>query len=192
MRIAIFDGDPRAPGTALDRELSACTEQAVARGDRCERLRLADLKLHQCVGCFDCWVKTPGRCRLRDEGEHLVAALARADLVVFAAPMRMGFVASLLKRANDRVIPILLPYIDVMGGECHHLVRYHELDVALVVERGDATAEELAATERIYKRLAKNMSGKFAWFKVVDTPRAEELSSMNPSREEQGHALGAH
>ena len=192
MRIAIFDGDPRVPGSLLDRDLIAFTEQAVARGDRCERLRLADLKLHQCVGCFDCWVKTPGRCRLRDDGGHLVAALARADLVVLAAPMRMGFVASLLKRANDRVIPILLPYIDVMRGECHHLLRYHALDVALVVERGDATAEELAATERIYKRLAKNMSGKFAWFKVVDAPRAEDLASTSNSRKEQSHALGAH
>lgn len=192
MRIAIFDGDARARGSALDRELTLFIEQSAVRGDRCERLRLADLKLHQCVGCFDCWVKTPGRCRLRDDGARLVTALVRADVVVFAAPMRMGFVASLLKRANDRVIPILLPYIDVMGGECHHVVRYHALDVALLVERGDATAEELAATERIYQRLAKNMSGKFAWFKVVETACAGELVSADNSRKEQSHALGAH
>ena len=192
MRIANFDGDARGPGSALDREITLFIEEAAACGDRCERLRLADLKLHQCVGCFDCWVKTPGRCRLRDDGARLVAALVRADVVVFAAPMRMGFVASLLKRANDRAIPILLPYIDVMGGECHHLVRYHALDVALLVERGDATAEELAATERIYKRLAKNMSGKFVWFKMVEAARTEELVSTDDSRKEQSHALGAH
>jgi hypothetical protein len=192
MQIAIFDGDARAPGSALDRELALFIEQAAARGDRCERLRLASLKLHQCVGCFDCWVKTPGRCRLRDDGGQLVAALVRADLVVFAAPMRMGFVVSLLKRANDRSIPVLLPYIDVTGGECHNFLRYHALDVALLVERGDATAEELGATERIYRRLAKNMSGKFAWFKVVEEARTEELVSTDNSRKEQIHALGAH
>jgi hypothetical protein len=113
-------------------------------------------------------------------------------LVVFAAPMRMGFVASLLKRANDRALPILLPYVDVMGGECHHFVRYHALDVALLVERGDATADELAATERIYQRLAKNMSGQFAWFKMVEAACAGELVSTDNSRKEQSHALGAH
>ena len=41
MQIATFHGDARAPGNALDRELALFIEQAAARGDRCERLRLA-------------------------------------------------------------------------------------------------------------------------------------------------------
>jgi multimeric flavodoxin WrbA len=115
-----------------------------------------------------------------------------ADLLVFAAPMRMGFVASLLKRANDRMIPLVLPYVDVVDGECHHPMRYKPFDLALVVERGDASAEEVTATVQIYRRLAKNMAGKLAWSKVVEPTHAEGLVPAGDAGEGQGHALGAH
>lgn len=192
MRMTILDGDPRPFGTPLDRELTTLALQAKARGDACERVRLATLKLHQCVGCFHCWVKTPGRCRLNDDGNRVLAAIADADLLVFAAPMRMGFVASLLKRANDRIVPVVLPYVAVKDGECHHTMRYHPFDLALIVERGDATAEELAATERIYARLAKNVLGKLAWFKVVEAGNCEAVIDHTRPQKEQSHALDTH
>jgi multimeric flavodoxin WrbA len=164
MRTVILDGDPRDPDTPLDRALSQWVRDAQERGDVCEQFHLRDLKLHQCVGCLNCFLKSPGRCRLRDDGARIVAAVAQADLVVFAAPMRMGFTSALLKRATDRIVPNVLPYIEVVDGECRHPMRYgHGIDLALVVERGDATVEELAATEFIYQRLAKNLHGRFAW-----------------------------
>jgi multimeric flavodoxin WrbA len=192
MKIAIFDGDPRGRGTPLDVELGALLEQAKARGDRCERLRLAELEIHPCVGCFQCWVKDPGRCRLRDDGGRLAAAVAGVDLLVFAAPMRMGFVTSLLKRAQDRVIPNVLPYVEVVEGECHHPVRYHGFDVALLVERGDATAEEIAATIQIYRRFAKNTRGQFAWSRVIEGDGIGLPTQATNAGKELGHALGVH
>jgi hypothetical protein len=171
-RILILDGDARAPGTLLDRAIAALA--AEARGDTCQRLRLAELTLHQCVGCFGCWLKTPGRCRLRDDGPQLHAAMAVADLVVFASPLRMGFTSALLKRATDRIIPNFLPYIEVVKGESHHLPRYgRDIDLGLLVERCDATDGELAATEQIYRRLARNLRGRFAWLRLA---AAEEVS----------------
>ena len=179
MHIVIFDGDPRPRGTALDAALLRYAAEVVANGNRCERVRLADLTFHECVGCFDCWLKTPGRCRLRDDGEQLVAAMVRADLLVHAAPMRVGFVSSLLRRSHDRVIPFLLPYTRLVEGECHHRMRYHALDIALWLERGDSSPDELAITRRIYHRLAKNTAGKLAWCKVMDAMGTRELPSDN-------------
>jgi len=128
---------------------------------------------------------------LRDDGKQLVAAIARADLVVFAAPMRMGFVDPLLKRANDRMIPVLLPYIVIREGECRHPARYRPFDLALVVERGDSTTDELVATEQIYRRLAKNTAGKLAFFKVVEAGPTKDHANPDQVGKEQGHALGA-
>ncbi len=182
MHVTVLDGDSRAPGTPLDRAIAELVVAFGARGDGCERLRLSQMRLGQCVGCFDCWVKTPGRCRLRDDGPALHRALARSDLVVFASPMRVGFTSALLKRATDRCIPILLPFIDVVGGECHHALRYgHPVDLALLVERGDATEAELDATERIYRRLAKNLHGSLAWLRFAGV--------TNDASKEAAHAL---
>ncbi|MFH0902775.1 MAG: NAD(P)H-dependent oxidoreductase [Pseudomonadota bacterium] len=177
-RIVILDGDPRGPGFPLDNALARLVTESLAKGDLCQRLRLSQLTIHQCVGCFDCWLKTPGRCRLRDDGSKLVAAIASASTLVFASPMRMGFTAALLKRATDRLIPIALPYIEVVNGECHHRTRYgHGIDVALMVERSDASAEELDATELIYRRLARNMRGRFLWFRAIESQGQERGAS---------------
>ena len=160
----ILDGDDRGAGTALDRAIVALAAELPGA----TRLRLAGLTLHQCVGCFGCWVQTPGRCRLRDDGAQIVAAAAAAELIVFAAPMRMGFTSALLKRATDRLIPIALPYIDLVDGECHHRLRYgRPLDLALLVEPGDASAEELAATEAVYRRFARNLHGRLRFVRTV-------------------------
>jgi multimeric flavodoxin WrbA len=164
MRIAVFDGDPRGFGTPLDRAIVHFVAEAEARGDSVERVNLRDHRFFQCVGCFDCWLRTPGRCRLRDDGDRLVAAIVDVDLLVFASPLIMGFTSALLKRANDRLLPFLLPYIRVVDGECHHLMRYgHGLDLALLLERGDATDAELEATLAVYRRFVKNIDGKLAW-----------------------------
>jgi hypothetical protein len=93
--------------------------------------------------------------------------------------MRMGFVSSLLRRSHDRVIPFLLPYTRLVEGECHHSMRYHALDFALWLEKGDATPDELAVTRHLYCRMAKNVAGKLAWCKVEDATGTRELPSDN-------------
>jgi multimeric flavodoxin WrbA len=173
MRLAILDGDERPPGTLLDQAIVRLVAAATARGATAERIRLRNLRLHQCVGCFDCWVRSPGRCRLRDDGSRIVAAAAGADVLVFASPLIMGFTSALLKRAHDRILPILLPYIRVVDGECHHGLRYQQgPDVALLYERGDATDGEVAATVGIYARFVKNIGGRLAWVREAGDEEA--------------------
>jgi multimeric flavodoxin WrbA len=180
MKIAVLDGETRGAGTALDRAIEGLMTQAAARGDACLRLPLSHLDIHQCVGCFDCWIKTPGICRLQDDGSRLAAASAWCDLMVFASPMRMGFTNALLKRATDRLIPAMLPYIRVVGAECHHTLRYDRgFDLALLLERGDASDEEIRVTEGVYRRLAKNVDGELAWVRLAGDDQ------------EGGHAMDA-
>jgi hypothetical protein len=183
-RMLILEGDSRSAGTALDCSISALAAEAEARGDTWERLRLADLHLQQCVGCFDCWLKTPGRCRMRDGGPTLHAALAIADVVVLASPLRMGFTSALLKRACDRVIPSCVPYLEMIGGECHHRSRYgRHPDLGLLLERCDATDDEIAATEEIYRRMALNLCGKLAWVRFAGPTAA--AAAQDPARATQ-------
>lgn len=189
-RMLILDGDGRGTGTALDRAINAVAAEADACGDPCERLRLAELDLQQCVGCFDCWLKTPGRCRMRDGGPSLHAAMANADVVVFASPLRMGFTSALLKRACDRVIPNFLPYLEMIRGECHHRSRYgRHPEVGLLLERCDATEDEVAATEAIYRRMALSLCGKLAWVRFAESTAA--LATEEPAKATQSEVRRA-
>ena len=51
-----------------------------------ELIDLSALKIANCVGCFGCWTKTPGKCVIRDDAVRAVRAggerheLAEIDL----------------------------------------------------------------------------------------------------------------
>ena len=64
MKITILNGNPEAsPLDAYLAQLKAALENT---GHRVTQLDLRSLPLRYCVGCFGCWVKTPGECVSRD------------------------------------------------------------------------------------------------------------------------------
>ncbi len=85
---------------------------------------VADMKLYYCQGCWDCWTKTPGVCRIKDDGVLYLKSLAKADLLVVLSPVKAGFISKEAKKALDRFIPTALPHIGIYQGECHHFNRY--------------------------------------------------------------------
>jgi multimeric flavodoxin WrbA len=131
------------------------------RGHAVELVRLRDLELRQCVGCWDCWVKSPGRCRLPDDQEALLVRVLEAHRVVIASPLLLGFPTALTKRCIERFIPLLHPFVTLRQGECHHEKRYDRYpDLALLLEReADTDAEDLDIVADIFARCALNFHG---------------------------------
>lgn len=123
MKITILNGE-LAPGDgAIDRALDELTP-LLCDEHRVTVHRLRDRSLKGCTGCWSCWVKTPGRCIHRDAMDEILPSIISADLLLFAAPLSMGFVSALLKGACDRMIPLLHPYIEIVAEECHHQRRH--------------------------------------------------------------------
>jgi multimeric flavodoxin WrbA len=85
---------------------------------------LTTLKLAFCQGEFDCWVKTPGRCRAHDAESDIVAAVHDADALVFLGPLTFGGHGSVLKRAIDRLLCLLEPFFTQRAALTHHSSRY--------------------------------------------------------------------
>ncbi len=81
--------------------------------------------LKPCLGCFGCWLKTPGRCVVKgDEGNAVVESLYRSDLVVLGGSTPYGCFAPEIKAVLDRAIALILPYFYTFRGEMHHMPRY--------------------------------------------------------------------
>jgi len=154
MRLAILDGNPAAGG-AFDEWVERFAAALETEGHAVRRLALRELSLAQCKGCFACWLRTPGRCSIRDDGEVLLRAVLESDLVVHASPVSMGFVSPLLKRAQERLLPILHPFMQIVAGEVHHRLRYDRYPrIALVHGHLDCDGEDARILEDIYRAVA--------------------------------------
>lgn len=94
---------------------------------------LRDEKIAYCLGCFDCWTKTPGICRIDDAGRDVAASIIASDLVVFLTPVTFGGYSSELKKAVDRSICLISPFFTRIDGEVHHRRRYDHYPAMLAI-----------------------------------------------------------
>ena len=85
---------------------------------------LRELNITHCVGCFGCWVKTPGVCRFDDDGRKIAEETIHSDLSIWLTPVTFGGYSSELKKALDRIICLLSPFFTKINGETHHKLRY--------------------------------------------------------------------
>lgn len=129
------------------------------QGDEVDYFQLRNLKIHPCMGCWDCWVKTPGQCKLKDDHEMILSAVVNADELLFLTELIEGFIDSKLKTTMDRLIPSIHPYIRFYKGEMHHHQRYElpDFHVRLIQSQED-TKEEMALAKKYFQRVSLNMS----------------------------------
>lgn len=81
-------------------------------------------EVRPCVGCFGCWIKTPGQCVIADRAQVVPGLLARSREVVIISRSVYGGHSPEIKAAMDRSIGYILPYFRVYRGEMHHRMRY--------------------------------------------------------------------
>ncbi|MCF2138460.1 MAG: flavodoxin family protein [Candidatus Lokiarchaeota archaeon] len=89
-------------------------------------IHLKDKKIAYCNGCFYCWVKTPGKCIIKDDSEEIAKKIIQSDLLIYFTPITFGGYSSLLKRALDRQICLISPFFTKIKGEVHHKKRYNK------------------------------------------------------------------
>ena len=123
MKILLLDG------SCKDREYNDRLFQVVhhtlqASGHNLKTYDLSQLTIAPCLGCFGCWIQTPGECVIRDEGRLIAKELIQNDVVVFFTPVVFGGYSSELKKALDRFIPNILPFFRIHQNEIHHVPRY--------------------------------------------------------------------
>jgi multimeric flavodoxin WrbA len=76
-----------------------------------------------CIGCFGCWVKTPGECVVNDRGKGFAALIAKHDELLVISRMTFGGLSPSVKAVLDRSIGYMLPFFHTVNGEMHHARR---------------------------------------------------------------------
>ena len=147
-RALILDGS--AAGDALAPEaLGALRAELGKRGHESEVVTLCEMDIAPCLGCFGCWVRSPGECVIDDDARGVVRKIVQSDVLVLLTPVTFGGYSSELKKALDRWICVISPFFTKIDGEVHHRRRYERypriLGVGLLPTR-DAEAEEIFST----------------------------------------------
>jgi len=104
-----------------------------ADGAQVETIPLREAKLAHCLGCFNCWVKTPGMCVEADAGRDIAKAMIRSDVTVLFTPVTFGGYSPELKKMVDRFVQLASPFFQMDHGEVHHPPRYAHRPRLMVV-----------------------------------------------------------
>jgi multimeric flavodoxin WrbA len=130
--IVILDG-----AASGDRDLSPILEVLAhvlqADGAQVEIFPLREIKLAHCLGCFGCWIKTPGTCVEADAGREIAKAIVRSDVTVLFTPVTFGGYSPELKKMVDHFVQLASPFFQMDHGEVHHQPRYAHLPRLVMV-----------------------------------------------------------
>lgn len=107
------------------------------------QLDVSTIPVGDCIGCFGCWVRTPGLCVLtRDQGNQLCRVVLEAQTVVMVSRITWGGYSAPIKTAADRMLPLLHPDFRRINGEMHHRMRYPHMPLLRAVGYGARTTAE--------------------------------------------------
>lgn len=131
--------------------------------------------MRRCIGCFGCWIKTPGKCVLKDGYGNMGELLSKSEKVTIISRCFYGSYSPFVKNVLDRSIPYLLPFFKIKNNETHHKRRYQnniELDVHFYGE--NITAEEEETAKKLVKANCTNFYVKN--YEISFSKSLEELS----------------
>jgi multimeric flavodoxin WrbA len=84
--------------------------------------------VRNCIGCFACWVKTPGVCTIDDRVRQLVEIYPYQDVLIIVSRCVYGGLSPDVKAVIERNMGVaLLPFFRVVDGEMHHPPRHKPL-----------------------------------------------------------------
>ena len=151
MKALILNGEEQ-DGLSLNYFAESIKKELYANDFKVKEILLKEKEIADCLGCFDCWVKTPGVCIIDDYGREAAAELINSEIIVFMTPLVFGSYSYQLKKALDRMIPLISPYFKKVKGEIHHKKRYLKYPSILAL---GITEKKNEVQSQIFKELVQ-------------------------------------
>lgn len=135
-----------------------------------EQIRYIDISKMQianCVGCFGCWTKTPGKCVIRDDATKVYPYIAKSNAIMYISHVKYGGYDTVMKTMLERAIPVQQAFIRVFHGETHHVQRAVVPKTATIIAYGTMSSEEKEIFTQLVERNSRNMN--FQQYKIIFT-----------------------
>ena len=117
-------------------------------------------EIKNCIGCFGCWGKTPGRCVIHDGYENTGIDLGKCTEVILISKCYYGSVSPFVKTVQDRAISYIHPDFVIRKGEMHHKRRYDNIISLTAYFYGEnITEEEKETAKNLMQANADNYDG---------------------------------
>lgn len=138
MKVTVINGSPKGDKSNTHIMVKAFLKGAEAAGAETENIFLSENEIKPCIGCYTCWLVTPGKCGLKDDMGQILEKLVNSDIVVYASPVYVSSVTGIMKNFLDRTLPICEPYISMSeDGFPMHKSRYEkEPKIVLMANSG--------------------------------------------------------
>lgn len=162
MKITAFNGSPRGQKSATNIMVEEFLAGAREAGAETESVLLSEKEIKHCVGCFSCWIKTPGVCAIDDDMKGLIEQYLGSDIAIFATPVYIGLTTGIMKDFLDRLIPIIDPHFVIdENGAMHHPMRYENYPKLVVISNcGFAGMDQFELLKLLFRGFAPGMNSE--------------------------------
>ncbi len=141
-----------------------------------------DKTIHNCIGCFGCWVKKPGECVIDDAYSKMGEYLSKCNELIIVSECFYGGYSPFVKNIMDRSISYIHPYFEVRNNELHHKQRYeNHFDMSVYFYGKNITEKEKITAEKLVKANALNF--------VCNIKNVIFVKDINSVKELEGVAL---
>lgn len=73
------------------------------------------MRIAHCLGCFGCWVRTPGRCVIRDDAVRIYPRIAASRKLLYVSRIWCSYDLP-MKTMLERAIPVQQAFIRLWHG----------------------------------------------------------------------------
>ena len=133
MKFIAFNASPRKERGVSEIIMNLFLEGAEEAGAETESHHIVDLDINGCLGCFSCWTETPGRCVHRDDMDWIIPKMVESDVIYFGTPIYNYNIASYLQRMTERMLPMVLPFMEEREGLTRHPERQERRAMKMVL-----------------------------------------------------------
>lgn len=107
-------------------------------------------EIKKCIGCFDCWLKTPGECVIKDGYGNTGKLLSESEELIIISRICYGGFSPFVKNVLDRNIGYISPFFTIRNNEMHHKSRYSKrLKFSVIAYGEDATEKDKDTLSKI-------------------------------------------